>query len=94
MLAIGSRLIILGEVGEDPEGAEGDLVVRKAAPSSILDLKTSSISRPFVVSTKTEQGLLQVTLPLACKYQHYFRNSGTYDVCPGAFTVVPYYSEL
>lgn len=74
VLAIGSRLIILGEVGEDPEGAEGDLVVRKAAPSSILDLKTSSISRPFVVSTKTEQGLLQVTLFPACKHPHYIRN--------------------
>lgn len=60
MLAIGSRLIVLGEVGEDPEGVAGDVVLRKAAPSSILDLKTTSISRPFVVSTKTEQGLLQV----------------------------------
>ena len=60
MLAVGSRLIVLGEVGEDPEGAAGDVVLRKAAPSSILDLKTTSISRPFVVSTKTEQGLLQV----------------------------------
>lgn len=60
MLAIGSKVIVLGEVGEDPEGAAGDVVLRKAAPSSILDLKTTSISRPFVVSTKTEQGLLQV----------------------------------
>lgn len=94
MLAIGSRLIILGEVGEDPEGAGGDLVVRKAAPSSILDLKTSSISRPFVVSTKTEQGLLQVTLSLACKYQHHLRNSSIDDVCTGATTGVPSCSEL
>lgn len=61
VLAIGSRLIVLGEVGEDPEGLPGDVVLRKAAPSSILDLKTTSISRPFVASTKTEQGLLQVT---------------------------------
>lgn len=60
VLAVGSRLIVLGEVGEDPEGLAGDVVLRKAAPSSILDLKTTSISRPFVVSTKTEQGLLQV----------------------------------
>lgn len=52
---------MLGEVGEDPEGLAGDVVLRKAAPSSILDLKTTSISRPFVVSTKTEQGLLQVS---------------------------------
>lgn len=60
VLAIGSKLIVLGEVGEDPEGAAGDVVLRKAAPNSILDLKTTSISRPFVVSTETEQGLLQV----------------------------------
>ncbi|CAM9502997.1 unnamed protein product [Ectocarpus fasciculatus] len=59
VLAVGSRLIVLGEVGEDPEGAEGDVVLRKAAPSSILDLKTASISRPFVASIKSEQGLLQ-----------------------------------
>ena len=51
---------MLGEVGPDPEGAEGDVLVRKASPGSILDLKTSSISRPFVVSTKTDQGLLEV----------------------------------
>lgn len=60
VLAIGSKLIVLGEVGEDSEGAAGDVVLGKAAPTSILDLKTASISRPFVVSTKTEQGLLQV----------------------------------
>ncbi|CAM9246581.1 unnamed protein product [Ectocarpus sp. 12 AP-2014] len=59
VLAVGSRLIVLGEVGDDPEGAEGDVVLRKAAPSSILDLKTTSISRPFVASIKSEQGLLQ-----------------------------------
>eukprot|EP00752_Nemacystus_decipiens_P006780 g6089.t1 len=58
VLAVGSRLIVLGEVGEDPEGLAGDVILRKAAPSSILDLKTTSISKPFVVSTKTEQGLL------------------------------------
>lgn len=60
VLAIGSRIIVLGEVGEDLEGTEGDLVLRKAAPYSILDLKTASITKPFVVSTKTEQGLLAV----------------------------------
>ncbi|CAN0453353.1 unnamed protein product, partial [Hapterophycus canaliculatus] len=38
VLAVGSRLIVLGEVGEDPEGAPGDIVLRKASPSSILDL--------------------------------------------------------
>lgn len=52
--------MVLGEVGHDTEGAVGDVVLRKASPSSIFDLKTSSISRPFIVSTNTEQGLLQV----------------------------------
>lgn len=65
MLAVGSRLIVVGEVGEDPEGAPGDVVLRKASPSSILDLKTTSIYKPFVVSTKTEQALLQVTIAAA-----------------------------
>lgn len=59
VLAIGSKVMVLGEVGHDTEGAVGDVVLRKASPSSIFDLKTSSISRPFIVSTNTEQGLLQ-----------------------------------
>lgn len=53
--------MVVGEVGHDPEGSVGDVVLRKASPSSIFDLKTSSISRPFIVSTNTEQGLLQVS---------------------------------
>lgn len=60
VLAVGSKITVLGEVGPDPEGADGDVLLRKASPASIFDLKTASISRPFVVSTKTEQALLEV----------------------------------
>ena len=77
---------MLGEVGEDPEGLAGDVVLRRAAPSSILDLKTTSISKPFVVSTKTEQGLLQVTqrwrsIPLPFRSWHVIPTSPTGFVC-------------
>ncbi|CAN0247722.1 unnamed protein product, partial [Discosporangium mesarthrocarpum] len=63
VLPVGAQMVVLGEVAEDDTGgsrvAASNVVLQKATPRSILDIKTTSILRPFTVSTKTEQELIQ-----------------------------------
>ncbi|CAM9439849.1 unnamed protein product [Choristocarpus tenellus] len=70
VLAVGTHVVVLGEVSEDEEAIDANtdgsgpsamrMVVQRSTPKSILDLKTTSITRSFVVTTNTEQALLQV----------------------------------
>lgn len=60
VLKVGTPLIVLGDIGTvaDEDGEE-KLIVRAPVAQHMLDIKTSSILKPFVVTAMTESELLR-----------------------------------
>lgn len=58
VLRTGAELTVIGEIGKTFVDGEEMLIIRASTPKNLLDIKTRSVSRPFVASPLSDAELL------------------------------------